>query len=133
MSTKDTPDLLAQFRTIDTAELTVEHPRGGELTYNGEPVVITLYGPGTDKYIRAKHKLDNDAQARSVALLRGQAGKRQAEENLKSRAEFLAACTAKINNFPISDALTVYSDPGLGYIADQVDRFLASTENFMPI
>jgi hypothetical protein len=125
-------DVLSQFEMLETATLTVENPRGGDLLNEGKPVTITVYGPGSKEHIRAKHKLDNDAQARSVAILRGRPDKNAAEANLKSSAEFLAACTVDIANFPITNAYELYSNPKLRYIADQVDRFLAGTENFMP-
>jgi hypothetical protein len=123
---------LSLFETLDTAVMTVESPKGGDLEYNGAPVTITLYGPGSQQFIRAKHRLDMNVQARSVALLRGNSDRRAAEENLKDTAEFLAAVTVKIDNFPVTDAFALYTNPKLRYITDQVDRYLSKTENFMP-
>jgi hypothetical protein len=125
---------LSQYESRDTAVLTVQNPKGDDLIgVNGETVKITLYGPGSKQYVNAKYKFDNAMQTRSVALLRGKASKNAAEENAQLLAERLAACTAQIENFPIEGgALALYSNPKLGYITDQVTKFLDDHENFMP-
>ena len=127
-----TDDLLAQFETIDTAILTVENPKGGDLLFNGQPVTIELFGPGTTEFVRAKHKLDTNTQARTVAAFQNKPSRHAAEEAFRDEAEFLAGVTKSINNFPLTNALEVYSNRKLSYIADQVNRFLGKTENFMP-
>lgn len=124
---------LSLFETVDTAKLTVQNPKGDDLLVNGEPVVITLYGQGSKQYVNAKYKFDNASQTRSIAMLRGKVSKNAAEEQSQLQAEFLAACTASIDNFPIpGGALALYSNPKLAYITAQVDKFLGDTENFMP-
>jgi hypothetical protein len=124
---------LSQFETLDTAILTVQTPKGDDLLVGGEKVTITLYGEGSKQYVNAKYKLDNAMQTRSIAALRGKTNKNAAEEQAQLRAEFLAAVTASIDNFPIEGgALSLYANPKLGYITAQVDKFLGETENFMP-
>jgi len=124
---------LSQFETLDTAALTVQNPKGDELVVGGKPVVINLYGPGSKQFVNAKYKLDNAVQTRSIAMLRGKQSKNAAEENRQLQAEFYAAVTASIDNFPIDGgALALYSNPKLNYITEQVEKFLNETENFMP-
>jgi hypothetical protein len=124
---------LSQFETLDTAILTVQTPKGDDLLVGGEKVTITLYGEGSKQYVNAKYKLDNAMQTRSVAMLRGKTNKNAAEEQAQLRAEFLAAVTASIENFPIEGgALALYNNPKLSYITAQVEKFLGETENFMP-
>jgi hypothetical protein len=124
---------LSQFETLDTAVLTVQTPKGDDLLVGGEKVTITLYGEGSKQYVNAKYKLDNAMQTRSIAALRGKTNKNAAEEQAQLRAEFLAAVTASIDNFPIEGgALALYNNPKLAYITAQVDKFLGETENFMP-
>lgn len=124
---------LSQFELSETATLTVLNPRGEELTYNGNPVKITLYGAGSKEYVAAKYKFDNANTALMRAMLSNKQVKNAAEETAKNTAEFLAACTANIDNFPIDGgALAIYSNPKLKYITDQVDKFLGESENFMP-
>jgi hypothetical protein len=124
---------LSQFETTDTASLTVLNPKGDELLVNGEPVTITLYGPGSKQYVNAKYKLDNANQARSIAMLRGKTAKNAAEEMRQQQAEFYASITVSLDNFPIDGgALALYMNPKLSYITDQVEKFISDTENFMP-
>jgi hypothetical protein len=122
---------LSQFETLDTAVLTVQDPRGDDLEVNGKPVTITLYGPGSKQYNKAKHVFENATQARAMAALRNKPVKNAAEQAAKDLAEFLAACTLSVDNFPV-DALDIYTNPKLGYITDQVNKFLGDTENFLP-
>lgn len=124
---------ISLFETIDTARLTVLNPKGDELVVNGEPVTIDLYGPGSKQFVNAKYKLENATQARSIAMLRGKTSKNAAEETRQMQAEFYAAITASLNNFPIDGgALALYLNPKLGYITEQVEKFIGDTENFMP-
>ena len=124
---------LSQFETIDTASLTILNPKGDDLLFNGKKVLINVYGPGSKEFVNAKYKLDNAVQTRSIAMLRGKASKNAAEETRQLQAEFYAAITASIDNFPIEGgALALYSNPKLTYITDQVEKFLGDTENFMP-
>jgi hypothetical protein len=122
---------LSQFETLDTATLTVQTPKGDDLLVDGKPVTITVYGEGSKKFVNAKYKLDNAMQTKAVAAYRGK--KTSVEEQTQLRAEFLAAVTASIDNFPIEGgALALYNNPKLSYITAQVDKFLGETENFMP-
>jgi hypothetical protein len=124
---------LSQFETTDTATLTVMNPKGDELLVNGEPVTITLYGPGSKQFVNAKYKLDNANQTRSIAMLRVKTAKNAAEEIRQQQAEFYASITVSLDNFPIDGgALALYMNPKLSYITDQVEKFISDTENFMP-
>ena len=121
---------LSKYETLDTAKLIIQHPSGGDLIgENDLPVAINLYGIGSKQYTNAKHKLDSSSQARSSAMLRGKTVR--PEEIAQSQTEFLASVTESIENFPLT-AIELYSNPKLKYITDQVDKFLAETENFMP-
>ena len=121
---------LSKYETVDTAQLVVQNPKGGDLLGEGGlPVVINLYGMGSKQYVNAKYKLDNANQMRSLAMLRNNKPA-NAEDVAKSEAEFLAAVTQSIENFPV-DPLTLYSNPKLAYIKSQVDKFVGDTENFI--
>lgn len=132
MATKDFD--ISQFETVDYATLSVLNPKGDELIgAEGKPVLINLYGPGSKQFVNAKYKLDNATQTRSIAILRGKTSKNAAEEARQQQAEFYAAVTVSIENFPIEGgALALYLNPKLNYITEQVDKFLSETENFMP-
>jgi hypothetical protein len=123
---------LSKYETIDVASLIIQHPNGNDLI--GEdglnPVVINFYGIGSKQYVSAKYKLDNATQSRSIAMLRS--GKSpKADEVARDQAEFFAAVTKSIDNFPLTP-IELYSNPKLTWITAQADKFLGETENFMP-
>lgn len=122
---------LSKYETVDTATLTVQNPKGGELigADGVNPVIINLYGMGSKQYVNAKYKLDNANQVRSIAMLRNNKPPKP-EDVAKDEAEFLAAVTQSIENFPI-EPIALYSNPKLGYIKAQVDKFVGDTENFI--
>ncbi len=121
---------IAQFELEDTATLTVQNARDdGDLLVDGKPVTIRIYGTGSEQFAKAEHRAVNAATNRMQAAFRGKAVKNQAELSQKDLAEKLAACTASIENFPV-DPLALYSNNKLGYIRNQVVKFLADDANF---
>ena len=121
---------LSKYETVDTAKLIVQNPKGGDLLGEGDlPVVINVYGMGSKQYVSAKYKLDNANQVRSIAMLRNNKTPNP-EDVAKSEAEFLAAITQSIENFPI-EPIALYINPKLAHIKSQVDKFVGDTENFI--
>lgn len=132
----DTPDDfdLSEFEISETATLDVLDVSGQALLRHGQPVRITLHGPGSDVFVRAEARVAAAAQARAFAALRGKAGKTDADDQHRQRAEKLAAVTAGIDNFPVpGGALALYSNRKLGYITSQVEAFLGDWANFKPV
>lgn len=123
---------LSQYELSETAVLTVQNAAGtADLLVGGKPVLITLYGAGSEQYARAEHRAVNAATARMQASFRGKAIKNQSETTAAELAEKLAACTANIENFPIEGgALALYSNNRLSYIRNQVVKFLDDDANF---
>lgn len=124
---------LSSFELEETAVLTVQNAKGDDdLLYNGNPVRITLYGSGSEQFVNASFKAENAATKRFKESMRGREVKNEAQIASKELAEKLRACTAGIENFPISGgALELYSNPKLGYIKKQVIKFLDEDANFM--
>lgn len=124
---------LSAFEVSETATLDVQGLDQEPLLYRGRPVRITVHGPGSAVYVRAESRAAQASQARAMAVLRGKASKNDLEEQRQQTAEKLAAVTVVIDNFPVpGGALALYSNPRLGYITNQVDRFLADWANFKP-
>lgn len=100
----------------------------------GEPISITVYGPGSKTHQRAQARLNQRYIDR--AAKKGGKVKLSAEEQMKEQAEFLAACTHSFNGFAYQGAATpeailaAYSDPSIGFIADQVAKALGDWANF---
>jgi hypothetical protein len=123
---------LSQFEVQETAVLDVQNMKDdGPLLHRGEPVRIHLHSPGSAAYVRASAKLNRASEARMQAAMRGKKINESVEEKRQRNAEFLAECTHSIENFPLpGGALALYNNPKLGYITNQVDRFLTDWANF---
>ena len=100
----------------------------------GKPLTVTLYGPGSRHYARAQAVQQN----RMIDKLKRKGASNQtAEEKAREQAEFFAMCTkefsANIEYEGLSgDALfkAVYSDTSIGFIAEQVGKYLGDWSNF---
>lgn len=105
----------------------------------GNPLSITLYGPGSKQYQKAKHAAEQRNQARVMANMQGRAGENKltAEEKSIEDAEFLAACTASFNNFGRGELTgyelykAVYADIEIGHIAEDAGKYIAKRANFL--
>ena len=121
---------LSQFETTDTATLTLLSAKGEEMQVAGQPVMITLHGPGTKQQLSALRKNQKAAKATLFASMNGRAPKNAEEDEAQRDAEYFAACTASISsNFPVQ-ALDLYANQRLSYITKQVRAFLADEANF---
>lgn len=127
---------LAKYRMAETGVLHLKDA-GGELMYaDGEdgkpdlskPMRWHGYGPGSKQYAKAL----NAKQNHYVDLLkrRGKT-KETAEEAVVSNAEFLVACTERLENID-EPPLAVFTDQQLSFIRDQIALFINETENFTP-
>lgn len=124
---------LAAFEAADVGVLDVQTPAGEPLLHQGQPVRIHLYGPGSVEYTRAQAKADTAAQARTFAAIRGKASKSATEDQREDGIHKLVACTKRVENFPIpGGAEALYRNQRLGYITNQVGRFLEDWANFLP-
>ncbi len=99
------------------------------------PATVAVYGPGSMVARKAQ-----TAQANKVAKhfqrSRGQPPQLDAEEALKQDAEALADLTLGFSGVGYKGlsgrdlAVGIYSEPKLGYIAEQVRRFVSDWANF---
>lgn len=134
MSDTATQDFdLSQFEAAESGVLEVMNAKGEPLLYKGQPVTIELYSPGSTQFVRAQAKLEQANQVRSFAAIRGKANPNGPEEQRKDIVTKLAACTKSVNNFPIpGGAAALYGNAKLGYITEQVSKFLEDWANFPP-
>lgn len=112
-------------------------PDGGDPQKDKKPVLVELYGPGSDPYRKAQQK----AQRRVMHLAksgRKALEERSADERAADVAALLASITVRFDGFDaegrsLADALcALYADPKAGYIANQVNDFSADWANFLP-
>ena len=92
---------------------------------------VTVYGPGSKAFAKAQ-------AARTQRLMDRMAKKGKskvsAEEQALEQAQFLAACTASFNGFAYNgnatDFAAAYADSAMGWLAEQVGRFIGDWGNF---
>lgn len=124
---------LKPYQNADVGTFIVRDQSGDDLLYAGRPVRITVHGLGSKTQVAAERKQTKAAKLVLYAGIRGQVSSNGEEEEFKRDAEYLAACTVSVENFPIpGGALAIYSDPRLGYIKKQVQEFLGNAANFKP-
>lgn len=102
-------------------------------TDDGQEIAVNLFGPGSKQYAKAQAAQQN----RMIDKLKRKGQTNQtAEQMAKEKSEFLSDCTASFENLEY-DALTgdalataVYSDTSIGFIADQVAKFVGDWASF---
>lgn len=122
---------LQALEASDTASLEVQGLDGEPLVVDGVAVTIKLYGPGSEAAIKAQAKADAADQAKAFAAIRGKPVKDTPDAARLARAERLAACTVSLTGLDVSP-IDLYRNPKLGYITQQVDRFVGDWSNFLP-
>lgn len=130
---------MSDIRKHAVAATSVLHLRDAadELMYADEkkekPQTVTLYGPGSKEFAQAQARNQN----RLIEKLRKKGKPSQtAEDKTAESADFLADCTVSMSNIEY-DKLTgaelhkaVYSDVSIGFIAEQVGKYLGEWSNF---
>jgi hypothetical protein len=103
------------------------------LTEDGLPMAVNLYGPGSKENQRAQTKKSNAL----VERLRRKGKVEQTPEQLVAEnAEYLADITESFENVTYGDktgrdlAIAIYSDPSIGFIADQAAKHIGDWANF---
>lgn len=95
------------------------------------PVTIPVFGQGTKKAAKAQFKRDEARNARMIGTATGKTSKRNEDDDLKERAEFLAEITGDPVgfNYPGGNKELFMVRP-LGHIADGVENFYNNRGNF---
>lgn len=120
---------LSAFETADTGSFTLLNAKGDELLVNGNPVIVTVHGHGSKPAVAAGRKQQKAAKAALMASMQGRGSKQAEDDEFRRDAEYLAACTISITNFPVPP-VEIYLNPKLAYITRQVAKFLADEGNF---
>jgi len=130
---------LSQLRVADTAALHLKDASGELLYFKDpaqgdaavdQPVLIHVYGPGSEPYRKAQL----GAQRRVMALVKK--NRRALEERTADTAALLADITHSVEGLdlegrPVREGMqALYADPAAGWVADQVNAFAADWANF---
>lgn len=134
-----------KLRVADTAPIHLKDADGNPMydeDANGKPdpskpVRIHVFGPSSKQFAQVegkqttrvlKRREDNDGKATAPTP----------EQRLAETAEDLAAITSSFEGLTYGDKQgtelfeAVYADPALGFIANQVQRFVQNWGNFRP-
>lgn len=123
---------VSQLENADQGQFTVLRQNGDEMVIDGKPVVITMHGLGSKPEVSAERKLKRAAAMSMTSTLQGRHSPTAEDDEFRRRAEYLAACTISVDNWPAEGgALAIYLNPKLGYITTQAERYLANAANFM--
>lgn len=97
---------------------------------------VVVYGPGSKQYAAAQSKQQN----RMIDKLKSKGKTEQtAAQKAAETAEFLADVTVSFGGLEYEAlegralALAVYSDTSIGFIADQVAKFVGDWSNFSKV
>jgi hypothetical protein len=118
----------------DTFTLDLLHANGTPMLGDGAaPLSVTIYGPGSKPYQKAKA----NRALRLVALLKPKhKNSLTEEEQSQENAEFMAECTVSFNGWGYHGAAdqaamkAAYADHTIDYITEQVSRAIVNWENF---
>lgn len=121
-----------------TAEMPVRDASGEQqFDEAGNPMTITLHGPGTKQYQKARHARDERNNTRVIGRMQGKTENKQSSDDaVIERAEFLAGITVSFNNFSYEDLRgyemfkAAYSDIEIGHIAEDAEKWGADRGNF---
>ena len=128
---------IRKFAVAPTARL-VLRDASDEVMLNedGREIAVNVYGPGSKQYAKAQAAQQNRMLDK---LKRKGKSDQTAESKAAEAAGFLTDCTASWEYMEY-DGLTgdslskaVYSDLSIGFIADQVGKFLGDWANFKPV
>ena len=110
---------------------------GDEIMLNdGKEIAVSVYGPGSKQYAKAQAAQQN----RIIDKLKRKGKTEQtAEQKAVEASEFLSDCTQSWENMEYDDltgdalSKAVYSDRTIGFIADQVAKFIGDWSSFTKV
>ncbi len=118
------------LRMLKFATLRVQNIFGDDdLLFDGKPVEIDIFSPGSAEGVRASHKAAGQEQLRSMGLIRGRMEKNIGEVTDREECAKLVSITKEIRNWN-TDAAALYADTDFLYITKQVQRFYGELANF---
>lgn len=125
---------ISKLAASETTDVHLRDPGTDELLFNGDqPISVTVYGPGSKPYAKARSAAEN----RAIDKFKRKGKTDQTpDEKLENTVAFLSACTVSLNNFDYKGATdaaaikAMYGDRTIGWINDQVDKAMGDWANF---
>lgn len=129
------PDF-SDFFLAETASFEVKMPNGKTMMRDGKPVIVHVYGPGSEVYEKAHAEMTRAVNTRLMSNLASKDESNEQDDSAKNKevqARFLTKVTERFENFPFPGGpAKIYTDRRLAYINSFVDRKLADLGNFLP-
>lgn len=126
---------ISTLAVSETTEVHLRNPATDDLLYNdGKAISVTVYGPGSKQFAKARSHAENRAMDR---IKRKGKTDQTPDEKLENTVAFLSVCTVSLNNFDYkgaSDAQAIkamYGDRSVGWINEQVDKHMGDWSNFL--
>lgn len=121
-----------QYELLDFATMTVlDASRTQPMMYNGQPVTIDVWGPGSAEGVKQQHNENRTTALRTQAMFRGKQTMPSGAEQDRDRVVKGVAITKSVNNFPYEGGPTaIYRNPRFVYILNQLIDFYNDTSNF---
>ena len=132
---------LKKLAILPEGTMAVRDARGDIVTdeTTGAEWSITVHSPGTKEFQKAKHTFDAKRSDSTLALMSGKGDtKREAEEEQKHVAEFLASVTKSFNGFDYEGRhgyeayKAAYLDLEIAHVASDLNKYLGNRGNFLP-
>lgn len=120
----------ASFMLEETSSVELVLPNGEPMLFNGQPVIVHVYGPATEQHKKASAEQEREAAARVFRAM-NKPGKKGEKDDPDADAKFLTAVTARFENFPFPGGpAAIYRNPRLLYVHNQVNAHLSNLGNF---
>lgn len=127
-------DLSDLIPKSDTITVTLRHPITGEVIKkdDGSEMTITVYGQHTEAYKSAIHeqmdkRIERAAKNKDTKVSAAEMDNTSAELLAKTTVDWNLQFNKKDHKFTVANAVSLYKDPKLAWIKNQV---LAEQENF---
>lgn len=97
-----------------------------------KPIALELYGPGSAQFAR----MQAEQNKQLLEKFKSNGASQTAEDKAAQNAEFLADVTAATENFEYNNLagremlMAAYADIRIGFIAEQVNKFISDWANF---
>lgn len=128
---------IRKFAVTSTARLVLNDAKGDPiLNDDGKEVAVNVFGPASKQFAKARQDQNN----RMMEKLKTKGKVEQTpEQTAKETASFLADCTESFEHLERDDltgdalAKAVYADTSIGFIAENVNKFIGDWANFLPV
>lgn len=123
---ENTPLDLSAFELDDTATMDVLTKKGDQMEWDGKPVSVEFYGPGSEKAAQWENRVSRQQVDRAMKMARGKQADVDAHREMVDKIVFH---TKQIKNLPVTPE-ALFGNRKMLHVAEQASRFIADMGNF---